>query len=80
MLLFFANFIGSILVGIVISLLIAVIVKAINSDDGKNIETIATIFGPWLSYLIAEAMYLSGIVSILFSGMILARYAYPNLS
>jgi len=35
---------------------------------------------PWLSYLIAEGFSLSGIVSIIFCGISMARYAVPNLS
>ena len=35
---------------------------------------------PWVSYLIAEALQLSGIVSIIFCGISMARYALPNLS
>lgn len=35
---------------------------------------------PWVSYLIAEALEFSGIVSIIFCGISMARYAIPNLS
>ena len=34
---------------------------------------------PWLSYLIAESLGLSGIVAILINGICLANYATPNL-
>lgn len=36
--------------------------------------------GPWFSYLLSEALTLSGIVSILFCGIFMRRYTYPNLS
>lgn len=35
---------------------------------------------PWVSYLIAEGLDMSGIVSIIFCGISMARYALPNLS
>lgn len=35
---------------------------------------------PWVSYLIAEGLGMSGIVSIIFCGISMARYALPNLS
>ena len=38
------------------------------------------IIGPWVSYLIADGFGLSGIVSILLTGIFLKIYATPNLS
>lgn len=35
---------------------------------------------PWVSYLIAEGLELSGIVSILTNGVFLQSYATPNIS
>ena len=35
---------------------------------------------PYVSYLIAEGLELSGIVSILINGIVLSYYATPNLS
>lgn len=35
---------------------------------------------PWSSYYVAEALQLSGIVAILFCGILMATYARPNLS
>lgn len=35
---------------------------------------------PWVSYLLAKGMRMSGIVSILCNGLFLSRYASPNLS
>jgi sodium/hydrogen exchanger 8 len=35
---------------------------------------------PWVSYLIAEGLELSGIVSILVNGIFLSYYAEPNIS
>ena len=38
------------------------------------------LFCPWISYLIAEGLELSGIVSILTNGIVLKVYANPNLT
>lgn len=38
------------------------------------------LFCPWISYLIAEGLELSGIVSILTNGIVLKIYANPNIS
>jgi NhaP-type Na+/H+ or K+/H+ antiporter len=35
---------------------------------------------PWISYLLAESLELSGIVSIIFSGISMAHYSLPNMS
>ena len=35
---------------------------------------------PWVSYLIAEGLELSGIVAIMVNGIFLSYYAQPNLS
>ena len=35
---------------------------------------------PWVSYLIAEGLELSGIVAILVNGIFLSYYATPNIS
>ena len=35
---------------------------------------------PWISYLVADGMELSGIVAILTNGLFLNLYAAPNLS
>jgi sodium/hydrogen exchanger 8 len=34
---------------------------------------------PWVSYLIAEGLNMSGIVSIIFCGITMARYAIPSV-
>jgi len=38
------------------------------------------LFCPWISYLIAEGLELSGIVAILTNGVVLKIYANPNIS
>jgi solute carrier family 9 (sodium/hydrogen exchanger), member 8 len=38
------------------------------------------ILGPWVSYLVADGLELSGIVAILTNGLFLNMYAAPNIS
>ena len=41
--------------------------------------TIMTLI-PWICYLLAQGLNLSGITSILFCGLTMAQYSLPNLS
>lgn len=79
---FLVVFFGSFLIGAVAALIIAYILK-----KGKKSKTIKMnneismmVLCPWVSYLIAEGLKLSGIVSILINGVFLAQYVSPNLS
>jgi len=45
-----------------------------------KVEILLMILSPWVSYLVAESKQLSGIVSVLCSGVFLAHYASPNLN
>ena len=38
------------------------------------------ILGPWVAYLVADGLELSGIVAILTNGLFLNMYAAPNIS
>ena len=44
------------------------------------LETAILLLHAYSSYLLAEGLKLSGIVAILFAGIVLAHYAYKNLS
>lgn len=69
------------MVGAILALIVSYILKVIKSGyGGMNFEAATVIFGPWISYLVSEALSMSGIVSILFCGIFMARYTYPNLS
>jgi NhaP-type Na+/H+ or K+/H+ antiporter len=46
----------------------------------SNTEISLMILCPWVSYLIAEGLELSGIVSIMVNGIFLSYYAQPNIS
>lgn len=81
--LFFVNFLVSFIVGAAVALLISLVLKKVSSSSSSNrynFEATAIILGPWVCYLVSEAMSMSGIVSALFCGIFMARYAQPNLS
>ncbi|CAI5465617.1 unnamed protein product [Closterium sp. Yama58-4] len=45
-----------------------------------NLECCLIVLFPYISYLVAEGLALSGIVAILFCGVLMKRYTFPNLS
>lgn len=79
-LVFCGIFVGSTLVGITVAFVVSLILKVVSLKERGNFEASSVIFGPWIGYLISEACSLSGIVSILFCGIFMAKYTYPNLS
>ncbi|KAG2407095.1 Sodium/hydrogen exchanger 6 Na(+)/H(+) exchanger 6 [Vigna angularis] len=46
----------------------------------QNLESCLFVLFPYFSYMLAEGLGLSGIVSILFTGMVMKHYTYSNLS
>lgn len=74
---FILIFLGSLLIGIVSALVISFILKrqAMSGRTEGNVEISMMLMCPWVCYLIAEGLELSGIVSILINGIILAQYA-----
>jgi len=74
---------GSIVVGFIIGLLCALILKSEKRSAREhidNVETIIVVTIPWASYLVAFHLKLSGIVSIMFCGIAMGKYVMPNLS
>lgn len=79
---FLKVFLGSILIGMLIGMITSYILK--NQDPNKEItenkeQTLLTVI-PWVSYLIGEGLQYSGIVSIMFCGIAMARYSLRNVS
>jgi NhaP-type Na+/H+ or K+/H+ antiporter len=73
---------GSTLIGYAIGYLTALSLRLL-SKRVKNIERIEIglmVLLPWVSYLAAQMLGLSGIVSILFNGIAHATYTKPNLT
>jgi sodium/hydrogen exchanger 8 len=56
--------------------------RQIQALDDHNVMTEVSmmLLCPYVSYLIAEGLELSGIVAILINGIFLSYYATPNLS
>lgn len=79
---FIILFLGSFLIGAISALIIAFIMKRAKKSRTikMNNEISMMILCPWVSYLIAEGLKFSGIVSILINGVFLAQYVLPNLS
>jgi NhaP-type Na+/H+ or K+/H+ antiporter len=74
----------SCLIGAGIAALAALVFKVckIAKEDGSSASTevaIMTLF-VWVSYLLPEAMEMSGICAILFAGVFMKKYLFPNLS
>ncbi|ORY36452.1 hypothetical protein BCR33DRAFT_721979 [Rhizoclosmatium globosum] len=75
-----AVFFGSFLVGIFVALLFAKITKHVNLEQGSVYEMTMLILFAYISYLLADVLQLTGIISIFFCGIAMAHYAAGNLS
>ncbi|KAH7526446.1 hypothetical protein JRO89_XSUnG0054200 [Xanthoceras sorbifolium] len=53
---------------------------ALDIDNLQNLESCLFVLFPYFSYMLAEGLGLSGIVSILFTGIVMKRYTFSNLS
>lgn len=71
---------GSIAVAIVIGVFAALTFKWTDLYKYPRTESVLIILFAYQSYLMAESLRLSGIVAILFAGIVMAHYAYKNLS
>uniref|UniRef100_A0A453L3E7 Cation/H+ exchanger transmembrane domain-containing protein n=1 Tax=Aegilops tauschii subsp. strangulata TaxID=200361 RepID=A0A453L3E7_AEGTS len=49
-------------------------------ENLHNLESCLFVLFPYFSYMLAEGLGLSGIVSILFTGIVMKRYTFYNLS
>jgi len=81
--LFCTIFIGSLVVGLLYGLLSAWVFKKLNlrhHHDSLFVEAVLSFTFPWASYYTSEAMHFSGIVTILFCGMVMATYTRHNFS
>jgi sodium/hydrogen exchanger-like protein 6/7 len=77
---FFAVFSGSIMIGIIVGLLCAVLLKYSNLQEYPSLEACLIIIQAYSSYMLSNAMQFSGIVSLLFCGIIMKHYANDNMS
>ena len=73
-------FIGSTITGVLIGFLSSLLFKYADMHRFPILETALLITYAYSSYLLAQGLGLSGIVSILFCGMVMAHYTLRNLS
>ena len=76
-------FVGSMLVGTFFAVVVTVFFKFMGGpllESHTHIETSLVMIAPYCAYATAEALSLSGIVAILFCGIVMAHYTKPNLS
>jgi len=73
-------FVGSCFVGVTVALLSALFFKWTFIAKYSFLETAILVLFAYSSYLAAEAVNMSGIVSVLFCGICMSQYAFSNLS
>ncbi|KAJ1622177.1 Sodium/hydrogen exchanger family-domain-containing protein [Pavlovales sp. CCMP2436] len=81
--LFLKIFIGSTLIGVLFGMLSSYVMKHAHMshhEDALFKESVLVAAFAWASYYVAEAYELSGIVAILFCGIVMAKYTRDNLS
>ncbi|XP_044462647.1 sodium/hydrogen exchanger 6-like [Mangifera indica] len=79
---FLETFVGSLSAGVGVGFTSALLFKyaGLDIDNLQNLECCLFVLFPYFSYMLAEGVGLSGIVSILFTGIVMKRYTYSNLS
>mmetsp|Transcript_15307 Transcript_15307/g.35288 ORF Transcript_15307/g.35288 Transcript_15307/m.35288 type:complete len:676 (-) Transcript_15307:368-2395(-) len=76
----FSNFVGSSLLGTFGGCCAAFLFKQIDMRQNRLVEISVYVLLVYIPFLIAEILHLSGIVTILFTGVAANRYIVPNLS
>ncbi|CAL0309165.1 unnamed protein product [Lupinus luteus] len=79
---FLETFFGSMSAGVGVGFTSALLFKyaGLDIDNLQNLESCLFVLFPYFSYMLAEGLGLSGIVSILFTGIVMKHYSYSNLS
>jgi sodium/hydrogen exchanger-like protein 6/7 len=77
---FFAVFTGSVLIGIAIALFTAMLLKQSKLHYFSSLESCIIALLAYSSYILSNAAEMSGIVSLLFCGMVMKHYCYENMS
>lgn len=78
--LFLMTFTISTIIGILVGILVALILKHSHIRRHPQIETCLVLLFAYESYFFSNGAHMSGIVSLLFSGITLKHYAYYNMS
>ncbi|KAB2095375.1 hypothetical protein ES319_A01G032600v1 [Gossypium barbadense] len=79
---FLETFVGSMSAGVGVGFVSALLFKyaGLDVDNLQNLECCLFVLFPYFSYMLAEGLGLSGIVSILFTAIVMKHYSYSNLS
>ncbi|RGB25611.1 Sodium/hydrogen exchanger family-domain-containing protein [Rhizophagus diaphanus] len=77
---FFLNFGTSLIIGVIIGVSCALMLKHSRLYKYPSIESCLMALMAYSSYLFANGLHLSGIVSLLFCGITLKHYTYDNMS
>ena len=77
---FVVIFFGSIIFGALVGLFVSLILKYLQFDNDQFIELSFFFFFSYIPYIFSEAIGLSGILSILFTGIVMGHYAKYSLS
>ncbi|XP_062087987.1 sodium/hydrogen exchanger 6-like isoform X2 [Humulus lupulus] len=79
---FLETFVGSLSAGVGVGFISALLFKyaGLDIENLQNLECCLFVLFPYFSYMLAEGLGLSGIVSILFTGIVMKHYTYSNLS
>lgn len=79
---FLETFAGSMSSGVAVGFTSALLFKyaGLDIDSLQNLECCLFVLFPYFSYMLSEGLGLSGIVSILFTGMVMKHYTFSNLS
>lgn len=79
---FLETFVGSMSAGVGVGFISALLFKyaGLDIDNLQNLESCLFVLFPYFSYMLAEGLGLSGIVSILFTGIVMKHYTFSNLS
>ncbi|KAG5252364.1 sodium/hydrogen exchanger [Salix suchowensis] len=90
---FLETFVGSLSAGVGVGFISALIsfsfylgahmslcYAGLDIDNLQNLECCLFVLFPYFSYMLAEGLGLTGIVSILFTGIVMKHYTYSNLS
>lgn len=78
--LFLYEFFGSIAMGIALGMLSALVFKHLNLREKPALETALFILWSYTPFVLCEALGLSGILGILFVGMMMVHYTHYSLS
>ncbi|XP_020264237.1 sodium/hydrogen exchanger 6-like [Asparagus officinalis] len=79
---FLETFVGSLSSGVLVGFTSALLFKyaGLDVDNLQNLECCLFVLFPYFSYMLSEGLGLSGIVSILFTGIVMKHYTFSNLS